>query len=636
MHRKLAHTLLTATWLLGCTAWAAEQAPVRDSGSLLPEILVVGKRGAVQPGISYEETTPADFRAWNANTAADALTQTPGVNVQYGAESGDARAWIRGFRDRSVLVLYDGIPVASAFEGTIDLNEIAIEGVGKIRTMTAAPSVIYGTNGIGGVIDVVPETVPDKRQMRGQFEAGANDSVMWRGSYANRFDTLGLVAALSHEEADDYRLSDNYRSQLNQEGSKRVNSDFERDSLFLRLAHQSSTLGESSLLVNVSDNQRGTPPQAGAEDPDYERLTKSLRRTIGLSHRSPGQQLAIKLFYTGYDYELKSYTDASYDEVEDIERAEDYSFGAKAYATLSPLEDHSLVLSAAALEEAFDSEGAFDDSDTAKLRTYNLAIEDEWWPRRNVSLALGGIYTYFDQVETGQASTAFNPQIVASYRASTGLSFRASAAQRTRFPKLRELYRRRYGNPDLREEKANSYEIGARYLSAFGLEFDAAIFSIDVDGLIDRPTRNSAYANLDESDIDGIEVSAGGQLRAGTYLRAGYSYVDAAERLEDGGERQLRSRPKHTVFAEIRHRLDNGVALSLNAIYVDELYDVDDAGGYDKIPSYVVAHFKCSIPLTDALEVYASVSNIADENYEQKLGYPREGRAASVGLRLEI
>ena len=71
-------------------------------------------------------------------------------------------------------------------------------------------------------------------------------------------------------------------------------------------------------------------------------------------------------------------------------------------------------------------------------------------------------------------------------------------------------------------------------------------------------------------------------------------------------------------------------------MYVDELYDVDDAGGYYKIPSYVVAHFKCSVPLTDALEVYASVSNIADENYEQKLGYPREGRAASLGLRLEM
>ena len=50
----------------------------------------------------------------------------------------------------------------------------------------------------------------------------------------------------------------------------------------------------------------------------------------------------------------------------------------------------------------------------------------------------------------------------------------------------------------------------------------------------------------------------------------------------------------------------------------------------------VVAHLKASLPLTGALECYASVGNLADEDYEQKLGYAREGRTVRVGLEFEL
>ena len=62
----------------------------------------------------------------------------------------------------------------------------------------------------------------------------------------------------------------------------------------------------------------------------------------------------------------------------------------------------------------------------------------------------------------------------------------------------------------------------------------------------------------------------------------------------------------------------------MTTIYVDGLHDLDGA------------HLKASLPLGDALECYASVGNLADEDYEQKLGYPREGRAVRVGLRFDL
>lgn len=610
--------------------------PAHKSTQLLPEIVVVGQRVEPAPAITFHETTKLDFEAWNATTVAEALTQTPGVNVQYGADSGEARAWIRGFRDRSVLVLFDGIPVASAFEGTIDLNEIAIDNVSRIVTMVAAPSVIYGTNGIGGVIDVRPAELPAERSVAGRVELGDNDARLFSASYAERLGALGVAAAGSYAEADDYLLSGDYSATQNQPGSRRVNSDYERRSGFLRLSHDSTSLGESALLLNVSDNERGTPPQAGVDDPDYQRLTRSERRTVGFSHSFATLPVALKLFHNDYDYELVTYTDAGYDEVDEIERADDYAFGGKAYATIGLGASNTLVASLAGVEEVYEAEEVFPGADEASLRTYNVALEDEWRLTESVSVALGGIYTFFDQVEIGEDSNAFNPQLVASWQLPGGVALRASAAQRSRFPKLRELYRLRYGNPDLKEEVADSYEIGLRYGFDNGIALDMAVFLIELDGMIDRPTRNSRYQNLEESEISGFEIAAGGWLGERTYLHAGYSLVDAAEELPGGHERQLRSRPEHTVTGELRYRFPNRLLLSLNAIYVDGLHDLDGEDVYRKISSYVVAHVKAAYPLGESLECYASVGNIADTDYEQKLGYPREGRAVRIGLQFDL
>ena len=615
---------------------AADAAPELKSTLVLPEIVVVGKRMAQAPAITFHETTALDFAAWNATTAADALTRTPGVNVQYGADSGEARAWIRGFRDRSVLVLFDGIPVASGFEGTIDLNEISIENVSRIKTMTAAPSVIYGTNGIGGVIDVVPEALPEERRIASRVEVGDNDARLYSASYADRAESFGILAAASHAEADDFRLSGDHASEVNQPGSRRVNSDYQRRSALLRLSNESQRLGESAVLLNLSDTERGTPPQAGVDDPDFQRLTESKRRTVGLSHSFAAVPVAVKLFHNHYEYELITYTDANYDEIDEIEQAEDYAFGGKAYATIGIGQRNTLVASLAAVEEVYEAQEVFPGADEASLRTYNAALEDEWWIRDNVSIGLGAIYTYFDQIEIGESSSAINPQVVASWQLSNGLSLRASAAQRSRFPKLRELYRLRYGNPDLQEEVANSYEIGLRHQLDNGLGLDMAVFTIDLDGMIDRPTRNSPYQNLDDSEIKGFELSASGWVSEQVYLLAGYSLVDAAEELPDGSTRQLRSRPEHTVTGELRYRFPNRLLLSLNAIYVDGLHDLDGDDVYTKISSYVVAHLKASLPLTEVLECYASVGNLADADYEQKLGYAREGRTLRVGLEFEL
>jgi iron complex outermembrane receptor protein len=609
---------------------AAETA--QDNVFPLPEIAVQGKRIEAPPSLIVRRVTALDIEARNAHTVGEALTLVPGVNVQIGGTSGDARAWIRGYRDRDVLVLFDGIPVASGFEGTIDLNEIAVQRVSAINVMKSAPSVIYGTNGVGGVIDVVPSAHFDGFFADGRAELGTDDRRFLRASAGGGDGRFSYALSAQLQQADDYSLSDDYPGELNQPPGDRVNSDFDRNSLFLQLGAQDTLLGRTALFLNLADTDKGLAVETGVEDPDYQRLTKSRRQTVGLSNRFDSIPLSLKLWYNGYDSELATFTDASFSEIDEVEVAEDYSWGGRLYSTLETSSRNTLVLSAGAQTEVFKGEGELEQGNRAELTTWTVAVEDQFWITRTLSLAVGGIYSYFDQTLLSRSSGEFNPQLALAWQASGKVSLHASAAQRTRFPKLRELYRRRYGNPDLEPQTAENYEVGLAYRHDNGWTSDVSLFHSDIDGLIERADRRATYTNFEPVTIDGVETATGGWWDDRLYTRLAYTWVDAEEDLPGGGSRQLRSRPQHTAMAEFRYRFPHKVTLAFNGIYVSGLYDLDPDDAHTELSSYFVANVKAMWAFSERYEAYLAVSNLGDTDYLQRLGDPREGRAVMLGL----
>jgi iron complex outermembrane receptor protein len=644
MARGLTGLLLACLLFAATEVFAQEDAtePPQEEGRSrqekvfpVPEIIVMGKKIEAPPTLVVREVTVVDIQARNAHTVGEALTYVPGVNVQVGGTSGDARAWIRGYRDRDVLVLFDGIPIASGFEGTIDLNEIAVQRVSAINVIKSAPSVIYGTNGVGGVIDVVPVGGIAENFLDGRLEAGSDERRYLRASGGGGNGNVSYALSAQYQEADEYSLSDDYAGELNQPPGDRLNSDFERSGVFLQLDAQETFLGHSSLFLNLADAEKGLAVETGVEDPDYQRLTESQRQTLGLSNDFKQIPLSLKLYYNSYDSELTTYTDASYSEVDEVEATEDYAYGGKLYSTLETSANNSLVLMAGGQTDVFKGEGELEEGNKAELTTWTLAIEDQYWITRTLSLAAGGIYTYFDQTLLDRSSSEFNPQLALAWQATDRLSLHASVAERTRFPKLRELYRDRYGNPDLEPQTAENYELGVVYRHGNGWTSDVALFHSNIDGLIERSDRRAPYTNFDPVTIDGLEAATGGWWNDTVFTQLAYTWVDAEEDLPDGGSRQLRSRPEHTAMAEFRYRFPADVTFYFNGIYVTGLYDLDPDNTYTELSSYFLANIKAAWAFSEHYEAYLAANNLGDTDYLQRLGDPREGRAIMLGVNFE-
>lgn len=618
---------------------ASEESAATSPGSgeelvfQLPQIAVEGKKVVAPPSLIIRQVSIADMEASNAYTVGDALTYVPGVNVQIGGTSGDARAWVRGYRDRDVLVLFDGIPIASGFEGTIDLNEIAVQGITSIDVIKSAPSVIYGTNGVGGVISVVPTWGINESFLDGRVELGSDDKRFAQASGGRSNGKVSVVLSAQYQMADDYSLSNDYVPQLNQPAGRRLNSDFERSSLFFQLEAQETPLGHTSFFYNLSNAEKGLAVEAGVEDPDYERLTDSQRQTLGLSNTFSEIPLSLKLYYNAYDSELTVYTDDNYFEIDDVESTEDYAVGGNLYSTLSTSSNNTLVLTAGVRKEVFKGEGELENGNKAELVTYTVAVEDEFWITRKLSLAAGGIFVYFDQTQLDQSSSEFNPQLALAWQATDRLSFHASAAERTRFPKLRELYRRRYGNPDLEPQTAVNTELGLLYQHNNRWSSDISLFHSKIDGLIERADRRAKYSNFDRVTIDGVEMATSVWIGDAFFTRLAYTYIDAAEDLPGGASRQIRSRPKNTAIAELRYLFPGAVTVSFNGIYVSGLYDLDADNIYTRLPSYFTARIKATWAFSDHYEAYLAISNLGDTDYMQRFGDPREGRQLMAGLK---
>jgi vitamin B12 transporter len=98
----------------------------------------------------------ATIEALGARTVADALKAVPGINLSpYGAFGAQADYGIRGSRSAQTLVLVNGAPVAAASNGIVDLGTYPTTSVRRIEVVESAGSTLYGSNAIGGIINII-------------------------------------------------------------------------------------------------------------------------------------------------------------------------------------------------------------------------------------------------------------------------------------------------------------------------------------------------------------------------------------------------------------------------------------------------------------------------------------------------
>ncbi|WP_313535829.1 TonB-dependent receptor plug domain-containing protein [Sphingomonas sp.] len=553
---------------------------------------------------------------------SDLLATTPGVTVVRNGGLGTATALsIRGAQSDQTLVLIDGIRVGdpSATGGAYNFASLLAGSVERVEVLRGPNSVIWGSQAIGGVVNVTTLQGAHGLHVRGNAEggpfgtfdgnaaiAGGNDRIT-AGLTAGYLTTNGISAAANGREADGYR-------QVGATGNVEV-----------QLAPGLALDLRGYYADSKVDLDGYAPPTYDFGDTGEYAKTQEIYGYAGLKNDAFGGTLHNRLGFTLSDIHRDGYNEDSSIAYRYRGRAERYTY--QGDATLA--QQLRLVFGAEheqsriRYDEGFGSAGRYSVGITS---FYGQAIVT---PIAPVTLT-GGVR--HDDHDTFGGHWTWNADLAVRATASTVLH--ASFGEGFKAPTLYQLYSA-YGDRSLRPETARSYEAGVRQTLAGGkVALGATWFHRDSDNQIDYNFDTSTYYNLNKTRAEGVELEALLQPVKALTVRANVTHVFSENRSVGYLGNDLPRRPRDTANVSADYRFPFGLAIGGTVTMVGDSFN--DVGNLTPIDGYALASVRAEMPVTKLLSLYGRVDNIGDVRYQQITGYGTYGRAAFGGVRVRF
>ena len=261
--------------------------------------------------------------------------------------------------------------------------------------------------------------------------------------------------------------------------------------------------------------------------------------------------------------------------------------------------------------------------------TGSVHSEHRVWilPRLTGSLGLSDNFMVFNHLEDVEHAPGSSAGL--TWQAGRDVAVFGSVGRGTRFPTLSQLWGSLSGNRDLRPETTTRTELGidGRWGPSVGLE--TAVFWNDLEDLIDRDVRRAGrYRNIASARSWGAEIA--GKIHPGEWLKARLSYAYTRTEDRDTGD-PLDRIPRHKLDAEVSIESRDGDAeWTLIVSRVGERFDSNSLEPDRMLPRYVTADCKVRTRVADRTTLSLEIFNIADQNYEEEVGYPAPGRTVWV------
>ena len=649
----------------------SETDPQTTTAYTMGEIVVSGQRAGVESIGTVREITADDIARRHVQTLDQALELLPGLNIRT-ATDGIPRVDLRGFRSRHVLLLLNGIPFNSSFDGQFDPSIIPVENIAKIKVSYGNSSVLYGQGALGGVINVITKKGTEGLQGTVALEVGERNRHLGRFSVSgaqNQFDAFVSGSVL---ESNGFVLSDNYMATSEEDGGLRENSDKRHKNLFANAGYTSNDNFKIGLVVNKIQGQFGKPPitinnssDIFASSPKYDRIDDydGFSGQISVNSKLPGPfGMRGWLFTNQLDEDENLYDDKQYNSMDDKTVKSTYAqknttkIRGGTLQTSADLQSAGLVTVALSAEEqAFESSGIIRDVKGAKVggvqtyntrsfsqdltvKVYSAAAEYEVSPFDRFGLVFGCSQHWFDK-DAGGSDDQNGFLVGAHYDVFENTRLRASAARKIRFPSIRQLYEESTGDPNLKPEKSNNYELGIDQRVFEHTTLSLTGFYIEVQDYIEKDDTTDKFKNNQEYRFQGVELTAETRSVKNLLLRAGYTFMDTRDKSANTQKEELQYNPQHKLTIESQYVFGCGLAAYASVRHMADQYYYSRTTPYQKrkLNDFTVVDLKLDQAFWQKrMHLYLGVDNLFDRNYEEAYGFPRPGRTVYAGTEFRF
>ncbi|GMQ55193.1 TonB-dependent receptor domain-containing protein [Halopseudomonas aestusnigri] len=570
-------SLLIIPGLLACAV-----AQANDALSLADTVVTASRQVESRSESSAASTvfTRADIDRLQPNSVTDLLRRVPGLSITTNGGLGSLSGIsLRGTNVTQTLVLIDGQRIASASAGQASLEFISVDQIERIEVIRGPRSAIYGSDAIGGVVQIFTRQGRDGLDARVKLGVGSNqtftrDLALSGGNGQTRFalgaslnETDGINRTTNSVGGD--RDEDGYRNRaFNASLTHNFTDDVEAG---IRLLEQTGST-EYDLLGDPEDDFSLSTAAAHVQW----QVSSLWRTRLEVGHAEDRRDTRSSVFPSSYD----TYRDS-----------------ASWLNNLSINDAHNLQLGLDWYEDRMRTDGAFTDDER-----YNQAAFAQYrFNGEQVSAELG--MRHDDNEQFGSENT-FNGALI--FALSNNQQLVASYSEGFRAPTFNDLYNAWGSNPNLRPESSKSYELQWRgQFDATTLQ--ASAYRMDIDDLI---LLDSFWIpqNISEARINGLELSAERDI-LGWYTVASATWLDPRDRSTG---QLLPRRPKRLLSIDSDRQFgDFGIGFSL----VANSTRYNDAANTQKLSGFGTLEVRGNWLMSDTTRWDLSVSNVLEKEY---------------------
>ncbi len=550
-----------------------------------------------------------DIEASNANSCTDLLNTLPGLFVQKTGSFGRADVDIRGIGGggTAIMVLVDGRPVKMGLFGCTITHSLPLDNVERIEVIRGPLSVLYGSDALGGVINIIT------RQVKRGFETDLTTSYGTYNTQQYRFRHGGNLGKFNYYLTVDKRGSSGHLP----------NSAYDGKDFTTHIGYDFTGNLEATLTTKYFEGYKEEPLRA--TDPD------TLIPETWNNYERGAVDLTLNGKWKSWNGFGKVYHNFGEHNFSDGWLSKDFTNGAMLNASGKLFSGNELTLGAEFRQQGGEKlsapEGKWEKTE------YALFFHDEQALSQKLIFTFGGRYNK-DEVSGDE----FCPQAGVVFNLKKGTILRGLLNKGFRSPQLNELYMFPPSDSTLEPERVWNYELGINHQLTEGVNIDFVGYIIRGENLIQKeknlePPPMYRFQNTDKLEFRGVETGIRARFARGFSGRLYYTYLDAGEK--------TRGRPGDKFDLHLRY-VRNKFVLSLNGQYVADYFADDNKK--ESIDDYFIANTKLSYKILDGLQAFFAVDNILNRDYEIYADLPGGGaglytmpkRSFTVGLNYKL
>jgi vitamin B12 transporter len=641
MSRGIVIAAFAAAHFTGVVAAVAADASVE-------EVVVVATRSPQEIdkiGASVTVLDTGAIEASQATTMSELLATTPGITfTRSGGPGNVTNVFIRGADADHTLVLIDGVVLndPAAVNGALDFGNLLVGDTARVEILRGAQSTLYGSQAIGGVINIVTAGPHDGFGGDLQAEYGSLGTSLTRAGIGGKYDDWSFRLAGTHYSSDSV-------PDLDPRFGGTTTDPFHESIVSGRATYDFAPTVQLDLRAYWTDGRNyydGFPPPdyVLANDTQYQ-TTHQFVDYSGLNFDLFGGHLKNRVAWQ-YTTTQRADFDNSGTPITQTDSYRGNNSRAEYQGTWDIAPGYQAVFGLQQEKSWVDTTPyAPAHADTAQNSEYVQVVGEVGG---GLTLTAGERHDHYDSF--GQHYTG---QLAAAWVLPSATILRASLSQGYKAPSLYQLYSP-YGNPVLAPEKSAGGDAGVEQRLLGGrLTLSATYFLTHFQNLIvfescpgspQCDTLGQAggyYANLNRARAAGVELQASAALTQSLAVHANYSHVATVD--ETPGSlnygQQAYERPRDAANLAVVYTWGGGLALSAAARFSGFSRDLD-FGVYPvatvHLGGYTLLNLHASYPLGSKLELYARIDNATNKYYETIYQYATWGRTGAFGVRAKF